>query len=319
MAAYAKRIIDSYTAGQYIGPATCNSTSSCNLIVNTFPQNGRPTLVWSSGLGTNNFTSGANSNTWWNAHGFAYEGAFSGSGNARVLVSLLGQDTHYPDYTHTYKIVGYATDTTGKVGATSEIFTTWNGYVADPGDGTCAGGCNYGQCCSSGNLCVSDQAGCEGGSATVVPPGWYCSDYFVTGLGYDPVVCTNTMARIADVLRYIEITYVLPAVTTFKNTGTFPYTTQTTIGGNPYPGLISIQMYSATGTSIWFLANLDFSYLGLTSNDQQVIFFLGSIDGEIDRYCGEWNDATGNSYVDPQYLPPNCRNANISTIEPNYL
>lgn len=193
MAQYAKRILESYPDGQYPGPATCTSTGTCNVINNTFPHDGRPTLAWSSGLGTATMNGSSESNQWWIDHGFGYEGTFAGSGTARVVVALLGTNTSSP-YQRTYKIVGYATDKTGKVKATYEMFHVWNGYTPDPGNGTCAGLCNYASCCSVSNTCSGSQASCEGATATYVPPGWTCANYFVNGLGYNATACNNPVA-----------------------------------------------------------------------------------------------------------------------------
>lgn len=193
MAGYAARILGSYTEARYPAPATCNSAATCNIIVNTFPQSGRPTLVWESGLGTATLIDTSQSNAWWTTNGFAYEEAFGGSTNARVVVSLLGADTS-PPYNHTYRIVGYATDPSGVVRATSEQYHQWNGYAPDPGDGTCLGGCHYGECCSNTSVCATDQASCEGASATYVPPGWTCTDYFEVGLGYGSSACAHPVA-----------------------------------------------------------------------------------------------------------------------------
>lgn len=206
MADYGLRILQTYKDGQYPGPATCDSTATCNVIDSTFPQNGRPTLVWTSGLGSAQLNSSSETNQWWTDHAFAYEGTFAGSGNARVIVTLIGQNTHYP-YEHTYKIVGYATDATGSARASSTRYYTWNGFRPDPGDGTCAGGCHYAQCCSNTNTCVTDQSSCESGVAAFVPPGWYCNEYFVSGLGFGASTCNNPIAKISDAVNYMQPTF----------------------------------------------------------------------------------------------------------------
>lgn len=190
MAGYGKRILESFQDGIYFGPGTCSTSGTCNVIDSTFPMNGRPLLPWSSGAGAAVVTRSSANNAWWNTNSFAYEASFAGSGNARVVVSLLGAN-HSSPYQNTYSIVGYATDPTGTVKATYQLFHVWDAYPDDPGDGTCAGGCNYAQCCSSTNVCASDASSCEGGSATYVPPGWGCNAWFVTGLGYTSSACTN--------------------------------------------------------------------------------------------------------------------------------
>jgi len=191
MAGYGKRILETYANGVYSGPGTCTSSSTCNVIDSTFPNSGRPVLAWISGLGTPTFLRGSESNAWWNTNGFAYEAHFTGSGNARTIVALLGVDGSAP-YENTYRVVGYGTDSSGtNVKATFELFHVWTAYTPAPGTGSCAGGCAYGQCCSATSICASDQTSCEGGSASYVPPGWTCTSWFVTGLGYGSSACTN--------------------------------------------------------------------------------------------------------------------------------
>lgn len=196
MAMYAKRILDSYPDATYPEPGTCTSSGTCYTADSAFPYNGRPVLAWSSGLGSAIMNGSSETNTWWNDNGFAYEGAFAGGGNARVIVSLLGTNPSSP-YQHTYRIVGYATDSTGAVKATYQLFHVWNGFAADPGNNDCSGGgtgCNYAACCSNTTVCGTDQTTCDSGTATYVPPGWTCSDYFETGLGYSATSCTNPIA-----------------------------------------------------------------------------------------------------------------------------
>jgi len=191
LAGYAKRILETYANGVYSGPGTCSSSATCNVIDSTFPNNGRPILAWTGGLGSPTFMRGSENNSWWNTNAFAYEGAFAGSGNARIIVTRLGVNTSSP-YQNTYRVVGYSTDSTGTtVKSTYHMFHVWNAYAAAPGNGTCAGGCGYGQCCSSNTLCEVNEGGCVGGSATYVPPGWTCTSYFVNGLGFDSNACSN--------------------------------------------------------------------------------------------------------------------------------
>lgn len=190
MAAYGKRILETFANGVYFGPGTCTTEATCNVIDNDFPMDGRPILPWSTGAGTAPVTRSSKNNAWWTTNGFAYEGTFAGDGNARVVVSLLGANSANP-YQHTYNIVGYGTDDSGKVKATYSLVHVWNAYPADPGDGTCANGCHYGECCSSTATCATDSVSCEGGSATYVPPGWTCTNYFVNGLGYTSAACSN--------------------------------------------------------------------------------------------------------------------------------
>lgn len=193
MAGYGKRILESFPNNVYFGPGTCTTTATCNVINNTFPMNGRPVLPWLSGLGTATMFRSSETNAWWNEHAFAYEASFGGTVGARVIVALLGAN-HSSPYQNTYRVVGYATDATGSVRNTSQIFHVWNAYPDDPGDGTCAGKCYYGQCCSNTNTCESDATSCENGTATYVPPGWTCTNYFVNGLGYGSSACTYPVA-----------------------------------------------------------------------------------------------------------------------------
>lgn len=192
VAGYGKRILSTFIDGKYFGPGTCNSAATCNIIDITFPMNGRPVLPWNAGVGTTPVFRASKPNTWWNTNAFAYEGTFAGNGNARVVVALLGANPNNP-YQNTYRITGYATDNTGEVKATYQLFHVWNAYPDDPGDGTCGNNCQYAQCCS-GTVCGGDVTNCESSIATYVPPGWTCSEYFVTGLGYSGSVCNNPIA-----------------------------------------------------------------------------------------------------------------------------
>ncbi len=191
MANYAERILNTWANGVYFGPGTCTTTSTCNQIQSSFPMNGRPLLPWVvSSLGNPTIFNSSQSNSWWNTNAFAYEGSFAGSGNARVVVEFLGNNTASP-YQNTYRIVGYATDAnSGTVKATYQQFYVWNSYPTDPGAGTCSGGCYYGQCCN-GTSCGYDSTTCNASTATYVPPGWTCTTYFANGLGYSGSVCTN--------------------------------------------------------------------------------------------------------------------------------
>lgn len=189
MTEYANRILGTYTEARFPAPATCDSAGTCNIIDPIFPQSGRPVFVWESGLTGVSLVGTSQSNNWWLTNGFAYEASFAG-GNARVVVSLLGVNPDSP-WEHTYRIVGYATDSNGKSRATSEMYHVWNGYVPDPGDGTCLGGCHYGECCSDTSTCGKDADSCENSSAAYVPPGWTCTDYFISGLGFESSACTH--------------------------------------------------------------------------------------------------------------------------------
>lgn len=51
--------------------------------------------------------------------------------------------------------------------------------------------------------CGSDATSCGTSSATYVPPGWSCSGYFVTGLGYSGTVCANAIAPPTKLLNAI--------------------------------------------------------------------------------------------------------------------
>ncbi len=194
LAGYAERILDSWANGVYFGPGSCATTLTCNKIDSTFPMSGRPLLPWTHGTITNTMFMSSDTDSWWDADGFAYEGAFAGSGNARIIVTSMGANPSSP-YQNTYRVVGYATDSSlGIVKATWQKFHVWESYPADRGDGTCAGSCNYALCCSDTNVCAGDANSCENGSATYVPPGWTCTDYFVTGLGYSSSACNNPVA-----------------------------------------------------------------------------------------------------------------------------
>jgi Tfp pilus assembly protein PilX len=193
MAGYGLRILQTFPNGVYYGPGTCSTAATCNKIDSTFPMSGRPLLPWSSGAGTTPVTRSSENDAWWNTNAFAYETTFAGSGNARVVVALLGSNPSSP-YQYTYSIVGYATDPTGIVKATYQMYYVWEAYPADPGDGTCSGSCHYANCCSDTNTCATDAASCASGSATYVPPGWTCTQYFVTGLGYSSSACNNPVA-----------------------------------------------------------------------------------------------------------------------------
>lgn len=193
MAGYGKRILETFQNGVYFGPGTCSTAGTCNVVDNTFPMNGRPLLPWVSGAGTTVINRSSQTNAWWNANAFAYEATFVGSGNARVVVAVQGANPNTP-YQHTYRITGYATDPSGTVKATYQIYHVWNAYPTDPGDGTCANGCNYAQCCSTTTTCGGDATSCNTATATYVPPGWTCTDYFVNGLGYDSGACANPIA-----------------------------------------------------------------------------------------------------------------------------
>lgn len=193
MAGYIHRILGTFVDGKYFGPGSCNSAATCNLIDSTFPMDGRPVLPWTTGAGMTEVVGSSESNSWWGTNAFAYEGTFAGSGSARGLVAFLGNNTSSP-YQNTYRVTGYATDNNGIVKSTYQIFHVWNSYPADPGDGTCAGSCHYAQCCSDINVCGSTAAECNVSTATYVPPGWTCTDYFVTGLGFSGTVCANPIA-----------------------------------------------------------------------------------------------------------------------------
>lgn len=211
MANYAKRILESYNNGQYPEPGTCNSIETCNVIISGFPHNGRPRFVWTSGINLSDIN-GLQTDEWWTQHGFAYEGAFSGGGNARVIVYRTINYTEDPYY-RAYKIVGYGTDATGSVRATSTLYHTALGFKADPypksgtnlyGTSGCSNGCPYGSCCNAGT-CSTSAASCNSASATFTPPGWTCSQYFVAGLGYNSSTCNNSVAKIYDALYAVTL------------------------------------------------------------------------------------------------------------------
>lgn len=207
IAQYAKRIMESFPNEKYPAPPTCDSATTsgssctntpcpCNSVIADFPYNGRPVLAWSSGLSNTTLYGSSEPDSWWSNNGFAYEGAFGDSGNARVIVSLEGINNNSP-YEHTYRIVGYATDSTNTIKATYELYHIWKGYTPDPGNGSCTlvtDACYYTQCCSTNSSCATDLNSCETGTATYVPPGWTCADYFINGLGYNSSACTNPIA-----------------------------------------------------------------------------------------------------------------------------
>lgn len=224
MAIYAYKILESYDDRVWPGPGTCTSSGTCNVISSGFPHNGRPVLAWISGLSNPPLLGSSQSDAFWTTNGFEYEETFAGSGNARVIVEVVGTDTTYP-YERTFRIVGYATDNTGTVQATHEMFYSFETWPADPGNGTCAGGCNYGECCASGS-CVTTQAGCESATSVSVPPGWTCEEYFVNGLGYNASTCNNEDAYYWSIYnliwldtkyieKYIDLNSQIPYVNSF--------------------------------------------------------------------------------------------------------
>lgn len=228
MAIYAYKILESYDDRVWPGPGTCTSSGTCNVISSGFPHNGRPVLAWISGLSNPPLLGSSQSDAFWTTNGFEYEETFAGSGNARVIVEVVGTDTTYP-YERTFRIVGYATDNTGTVQATHEMFYSFETWPADPGNGTCAGGCNYGECCASGS-CVTTQAGCESATSVSVPPGWTCHEYYVDNLGYNASTCANQDAIIWSAnnlimrdYKYIEksidLTGYVPYADSFTQTG----------------------------------------------------------------------------------------------------
>lgn len=302
MTGYGLRILQSFTARQYPGPGSCTSTSTCNVIDNNFPFNGRPVLPWSSGLGVTNLQGSAQTNTWWSNHAFGYEAAYGDSGNARVLVSLLGTSTTYPDYLQTYKVTGYSTDSTGVIRSTAQTFYAWKGYRSDPyptttqlyGTTTCANGCAYGQCCSSGT-CSSAQGICEVGEAAFVPPGWSCSQYFVTGLGYNASTCANNVAALTTVSNVLD-DFGYNAITYYAQNSAFP--SSLTWNSNTLP---NGSMASTSGLQPYDM------YYGEYDVNGNVIGISGSVSG--------LTGITG--YQDPTTNGPNHNNVISLRIKAN--
>jgi Tfp pilus assembly protein PilX len=337
MAEYGKKILASYPDGKYPGPATCTTTGTCNVINNAFPHNGRPTLVWSSGLGTAKLNENSESDAWWTSHGFAYENAFSGSSNARVIVQLIGTESASP-YRNTYKIVGYATDSTGTVRATSTLYHQWYGYRTDPYPSYpdtpfngCTSGCPYGQCCSSSGTCAATQAACEANLGTYTPPGWYCSDYYGPGgLGYTVnSTCLNPLSKILDAIPTIQS--LSTQITTYYQTnGSWPASVvfngvTITADTNARVKLYNIMniryhAYPAMGTMM-VMASLSgltgiSGYVAPTtvSNDGTASTFrylVKNNSGVFTSYCGIWPDAVD---IPLTYQPPYCQCSNLSQI-----
>lgn len=317
MAYYAKRILESYPDGKWPGPATCNSTATCNVIDNTFPQNGRPVLVWTSGLGSTEIGGSAQSDQWWTAHGFAYEGAFSGSGNARVIVSLLGAETNQP-YKHTYRIVGYATDSGGSVRATATLFHTWKGYRPDPypnyraapAPNTCASGCPYGQCCSSGGSCSTTQSDCETGTGAYDPPGWLCTDYFVTGLGYNATTCDNPVSKILDIWASSQVMGAQAEIEAWYNahgswptssTGATSFSYDATYPTNPSFDALYFYACDQSNANSFFV-ELNPAVTGQSGGGVVLYVVPNAISGEFTWSCRQYD----NSIPNVNYLPPYC-------------
>jgi Tfp pilus assembly protein PilX len=313
MAQYAKRILASYPDGVYPGPATCNSSGTCNVIDSNFPQSGRPTLAWDSGLSGATMYGASQSNTWWTTNGFAYEGTFAGSGNARVVVSLLGAETVFP-YKHTYRIVGYATDNAGNVKATYQLFHVWKGYRPDPyptttgtnlyNSSACSGGCPYGQCCD-GATCAASNAVCSSATDTFVPPGWLCNDYFVTGLGYSSSACTNTTAEILDVFQYTKPAEV-EAEAWYKANGVWP--TASDAGTLSYDqtytnnSLGSIYVFGCDQYTTSHAIYSEFASTVTGQTNAGIVFYSQINNGAVEWLCRQG----GSTLPSMAVLPPYC-------------
>lgn len=316
MAGYGMRILDTYTNYKFPLPATCNSSSTCNLIQSAFPYSGRPTLAWSENLNTDYLVNNAGSNSWWTTNGFAYEATFAGSGNARVIVSLLGAQTSIP-WTHTYEIAGYATDNIGQVRKTSQIFTSINGYRPDPYPSSasgnayslsaCAGGCPYGQCCS-GTTCSSSQAVCENATETYVPPGWSCSQYFVTNLGYSSTTCNNKVATALTGMSILE-NVLNNAYETFLETGSFPSSVVVNNITVPAANWTAINYEGATMFAYERTGNSMMAHVQLPNVFNRYLTYAikDNGNGTASYVCGGYSISSyPNDPVQKAYLPPTC-------------
>ncbi len=250
IAQYGKRIFASFTDRKQPPPQGCNSAATCNVINNTFPYSGRPALAWTSGAGfTGKLIGATETNAFWNTNGFAYEGTFAGSGDAHLIAQRVGIDTANYPYPRTYRIVGYATDSTATVKATSELYHTHYGYPADPNLGstgtTTAGvGCPWGYCAPNGvpGTCSSAEAICEATNALLFPPpGWTCAEYYNVGLGYS-ANCLQPMARIYDgILLLNELQ--AQAYEYYIANGTFP-DDLADLGYTPISNSVTIGIYT---------------------------------------------------------------------------
>lgn len=317
MAGYGQRLLDSYVATKFPLPKTCNTSGTCNVINNTFPYSGRPTMAWDSGLNTDNLIATSGSNSWWTTNGLAYESTFGGGGNARVIVSLVGAQPRMP-WLHTYNVVGYATDNNGLARSTQDVFYSIAGYRPDPYPATsgtnvysssgCTGGCPYGQCCS-GSTCSSNQATCESAAETYVPAGWFCNEYFITALGYASSSCNNFAAWVfngmnvletvmRDAFAYRQANGSFPNSVVINNI-TIPHTTWTALSN--YQG-VSDFAYERNASGMMahvVLPNVSGKILSYAIRDNN--------DGTVNSVCGAFSlSSIPNDPVPPQYLPPNC-------------
>lgn len=327
MVQYGMRILSSHTPYTYPLPDTCDSAVTCNVINNNYPYSGRPTLAWTANLDTDKLVKTAGSDNWWTTNGFAYEGTYSGSGNARVIVSQVGSDTDYP-WMHTYKIVGYGTDNTGKIRATASGFISIAGYPPDPYPSTvgtsmystsaCTGGCAHGQCCSS-SVCSTSQASCESATQTFTPPGWYCDEYFVTGLGYGASSCTNNTAYVLNAFNML-LGAVEDGYENYKATGSFPDSiviNSTTIPHTTWVTLnyqsVSDMAYERNSTGMMAHARIP-----NVSNKVLSIAIRDMGNGDMKYVCGYYSSSSYPTEPLPaSELPPECTCFEVNTFYVN--
>ncbi|HSX20420.1 MAG TPA: hypothetical protein VLG38_04785, partial [Gammaproteobacteria bacterium] len=212
MAAYAKRVLSSYTDGVWPDPQTCNSTGTCNGLAGYPDWGQRPVFTWSSGISDGDLA-GGQSDAWWTSHGYGFPGGFGGGGNARVIVKIVSQSSTDP-WPILYRITGYGTDSTGTVRATATLYHQRLSFWPDPypasgynlytaGNNGCSQGCPYGSCCNSSGVCSTSQATCESNYGSYVPAGWSCGGWFVNMRGFSyNAMCYNGYPLMQDMLYY---------------------------------------------------------------------------------------------------------------------
>lgn len=324
MVQYGMRILSTHTPYIYPLPETCDSAITCNVINNNYPYSGRPALAWTANLDTDKLVGTAGSDNWWTTNGFDYEGTYSGSGNARVIVSQVGSDTGYP-WMHTYKIVGYATDTTGKIRATAAGYISMAGYATDPFPSTtgtsmystsaCTGGCAYGQCCS-GTTCSTNQTSCETASQTFTPPGWYCDEYFITGLGYGASSCTNNTSYVYNGFTMLN-GMLRDGYENYKATGSFPDSVVVNSTTIPHLTWIEINYQGVSWTayernSTGMMAHVRLPNVG----DKVLSISIRDMGGGDMKYvCGYYSSSLHPTEALPaSELPPYCTCFEVNTF-----
>lgn len=332
MAAYAVRLLDTYTNYKYPLPKTCTSVATCYGVDNTFPYNGRQTIVWSSGLDLNNLVGSAGTNAWWTTYGLNFGATYAGGGNERVIVSLLGAQTSLP-YENNYQVVGYATDLTGRIRATSEpVYFTINGYRPDPypaAAGTnlynlaaCTGGCPYGQCCKDG-VCSASQATCETCQQAFPPDGWYCNEYFVTGKGYASTTCNNNTAIVLNGITLMEKA-LNSAYAKYLEDGDLPEIITMDNGVNVQRGITTPVNYQGVGNVLYRrtltslgmtgVAALMYGTFSIYSNLHLTYAIRQQPDGTLRFACGMYSkSAFPMASIPPAGWPPYCTCEEVNT------